>query len=119
MQQVCQIPRAREVGQGWISSLIFSIFAVLKCFPIVYRCQPDVILINGPGTCVPVVIVSRILSRVALCPMAKIIFIESICRVKSLSLSARILWYVVDDIIVQWPELMDTNHGVKFIGKFL
>lgn len=77
------------------------------------------VLVNGPGTCVPVVIVARILSFVKLCPKPKIIFVESICRVKTLSMSAKLLWYLVDDIVVQWEELMHANQGVKYIGKFL
>ena len=34
----------------------------------------------------------------------KIIYVESFARVKSLSLSAKILRRVVDLFIVQWPE---------------
>merc|ERR1711860_184317 len=119
--QVSQIPRAREVGQGWIWALLFTVIAIFKCFPIVFRCKPDVVLINGPGTCVPVVIVARILSFLKLCPKPKIIFVESICRVKTLSMSAKLLWYWVDDIIVQWPELIKTTSGLhrKTIGKHL
>ena len=117
--QVYQIPRARQVGQGWIWAFLFTVIAIFKCFPVVFRCKPDVVLVNGPGTCVPVVIVARILSFVKLCPKPKIIFVESICRVKTLSMSAKLLWYLVDDIVVQWEELMHANQGVKYIGKFL
>ena len=117
--QVYQIPRARQVGQGWIWAFLFTVISIFKCFPIVFWCKPDVVLVNGPGTCVPVVIVARILSFVKLCPKPKIIFVESICRVKTLSMSAKLLWYLVDDIVVQWEELMHANQGVKYIGKFL
>jgi hypothetical protein len=34
----------------------------------------------------------------------KIIYVESFARVKSLSLSAKLLRHVVDTFIVQWPE---------------
>lgn len=88
--------------------------AFFACFQLVWQASPKLLLVNGPGTCVPVVIATRLLA-----PRTKIIYIESICRVKTLSLSAKILWYFLDVIIVQWPELSFQYQGTKYIGKFL
>ena len=85
----------------------------------VFRCQPELVLVNGPGTCVPIVLVSKILSFIKLSPPVKVIFIESVCRVKSLSLSVKLLWYLLDEVIVQWPELTESHPGVNYIGHFL
>ena len=85
----------------------------------VLKCQPKLVLVNGPGTCVPIVLVSKLLSFVKLCSPVKVVFIESVCRVKSLSLSAKLLWYILDEVIVQWPELTESHRGVKYIGHFL
>ena len=82
-------------------------WAILKCIPLVFKCQPELVLVNGPSTCVPVVLVTKLLSSVKMVPPIKIIFIESVCRVKSLSLSAKLLWYFLDDVIVQWPEMTE------------
>ena len=117
--QIRQIPRAREVGQSWFSSLFFTIWAFLHSIPVVFKCQPELVLVNGPGTCVPIVLVSKLLSFIKLCPPVKIIFVESVCRVKSLSLSVKLLWYFLDEVIVQWPELTESHRGVKYIGHFL
>lgn len=35
----------------------------------------------------------------------KIIYIESVARTKSLSLSGKIMLYLADSFLVQWPEL--------------
>jgi beta-1,4-N-acetylglucosaminyltransferase len=37
----------------------------------------------------------------------KIIFVESFCRVQSLSMTGKILYYVADRFIVQWPGLQE------------
>lgn len=51
----------------------------------------------------------------------KIIFIESMCRVKSLSLTALILYYsnMFSEILVQWPELKEKYPRVKYIGRLV
>lgn len=36
---------------------------------------------------------------------AKLVFVESACRVKSLSLSGKIMYHIADSFIVQWPQL--------------
>ena len=47
-------PRSREVGQPWLASAWTTAVATLYAVGIVLRHMPDVILCNGPGTCVPV-----------------------------------------------------------------
>lgn len=45
-----------------------------------------------------------------------IIYIESICRVKALSLSARLLYLIVDRMFVQWPELAKRYPKAEYHG---
>ena len=49
------IPRARNVGQSYRSSVRTTLKALLSCFSLVWEERPDVILTNGPGVCIPVV----------------------------------------------------------------
>lgn len=37
----------------------------------------------------------------------RVVFVESLCRVQSLSLTGRILYYLADRFVVQWPGLVD------------
>ncbi|CAG0918546.1 unnamed protein product [Notodromas monacha] len=99
-------PRAREVGQSYISAVFSTLYVLFWCIPFLLRERPEVILANGPGTCLPVCCVAWLmrLFRLLTC---RITFIESICRVKSLSLSGKLLRWFTDDVIVQWPELKD------------
>lgn len=70
---------------------------------------------NGPGVCIPPLLIiyfKRMLSRYP----TKIIFIESFCRVESLSLSALIGQFFADELIVHWKKLHKKVSGSKFYG---
>jgi hypothetical protein len=47
------VPRAREVGQSYASSAFTTARAFVHSFMCVLRYQPQLLLCNGPGTCVP------------------------------------------------------------------
>lgn len=49
-----KIPRAREVGQSYFTSVFTTVYAFLHSIFLVWKIQPDVILCNGPGTCIPI-----------------------------------------------------------------
>ena len=76
------------------------------------------ILCNGPGTCVPICLGAWFNRKIGLA-RTKMVFVESICRVKTMSLSGRILKHFVDEVLVQWPELAEANPGTKFIARFV
>mmetsp|Transcript_57936 Transcript_57936/g.131282 ORF Transcript_57936/g.131282 Transcript_57936/m.131282 type:complete len:191 (-) Transcript_57936:517-1089(-) len=97
--RVFRIPRSREVGQSFFTSVFSTAHASLWSFFVVYRIQPHLVLANGPGTCLPICIAAFLFRT-------RIIFCESFCRVKSLSLTGRLVYPFVDRFIVQWPELV-------------
>lgn len=104
---------------------------------------PDLILTNGPGTGVCVVLASLILlffgfsgpasslerggedvaDRQAAWQHAgqmRTIFVESWARVKTLSLSGKILLPLVDRFLVQWPALEGRGGGkAEFVGSLV
>jgi len=47
------------------------------------------------------------------------VFVESVCRVTSLSLTGTVLQYIADEALVQWPDLAGKYPRTKYIGKFL
>lgn len=110
-----KIPRSRKVHQSYISSVFTTLYAIHYSIPVVFLLKPDLILCNGPGTCVPICFVS-FLARVLHLSDNVIIFFESICRVKTLSLTGKILRFFADRIIVQWPELRASYERTVFIG---
>lgn len=104
--QVYDIPRSREVGQSYLSSIVSTCYAFLVALQLVGSIRPDLILTNGPGTALPVCVaafVYRVLGYGY--PSTRIIFIESFCRVRTLSLTGILLYYWVDLFVVHWDEL--------------
>ncbi|XP_046745550.1 UDP-N-acetylglucosamine transferase subunit ALG14 homolog [Diprion similis] len=102
--QVFDIRRSREVRQSYSASVITTLLATFDSIPLVWTQNPDLILCNGPGTCVPLCIVIFFFKLMFL-TNARIIFIESFCRVKTLSLSGKMLYYLADFVIVRWKYL--------------
>ncbi|GAB1600092.1 UDP-N-acetylglucosamine transferase subunit ALG14 homolog [Argonauta hians] len=116
--KVYHIPRSREVGQSYISSIISTIYACFYCFPLVKKIHPDLILCNGPGICIPIAFAGLILKYLFLMDVT-IVYVESVCRVKSLSLSALLLYPFIDNLVVQWPQLKDRYSGTDYIGRLV
>lgn len=102
--KIIEISRSREVGQSYLTSVLTTVWTIFQSFPIIWREKPDLLLCNGPGTCVPLCLVAFFFKSIFMLN-TKILFIESFCRVKSLSLTGKILYYLANHIIVQWPYL--------------
>lgn len=82
-QRTIKIPRSREVGQSYPSSIITTVYALLYSFWIIARLRPNLVICNGPGTCLPIVISTFIWRILGLCE-GKVVFVESFCRVQRL-----------------------------------
>eukprot|EP00397_Hematodinium_sp_SG-2012_P066655 GEMP01100646.1.p1 GENE.GEMP01100646.1~~GEMP01100646.1.p1 ORF type:complete len:161 (+),score=39.07 GEMP01100646.1:28-510(+) len=52
---VHRIPRSREVGQSWSSTVLSTLKAFWWCLWLHRRRRPGLLLCNGPGTCVPLI----------------------------------------------------------------
>jgi len=48
------IPRSRAVKQGWVSTVFTTLASLPRSFWIVLTEFPDVLIVNGPGVCIPV-----------------------------------------------------------------
>ncbi|KFQ18852.1 UDP-N-acetylglucosamine transferase subunit ALG14, partial [Merops nubicus] len=113
-----RIPRSREVRQSWTSSVVTTLYSILYSIPLTYRLKPDLILCNGPGTCVPVCISALLLGLLGM-KRTIIVYVESICRVETLSLSGKILYYFSDYFIVQWPDLKEKYPKSVYLGRIV
>ena len=47
---------------------------------------------------------------------AKVVWIDSITNVEKLSLSGRMVRYIADLFLVQWPELVERYSNVEYVG---
>ncbi len=60
---------------------------------------------------------AALLYKVLLFRPCRVIFVESFCRVGTISLSGKLLYHVVDRFIVQWPQLTKAYPRAEYIGR--
>ncbi|KAL7874384.1 hypothetical protein SRHO_G00053540 [Serrasalmus rhombeus] len=113
-----RIPRSREVRQSWSSSVLSTLYALLYSVPLVFRLRPDMVLCNGPGTCIPLCAATLLLGILGL-KRVLLVYVESICRVESLSLSGKILYHFADYFFVQWQPLQTRYPKSVYIGRIV
>ena len=118
--EIVTVRRARRVHQSMFTAPLFSLLCLYDSLSILST-TPDLILTNGPGTgvCVVFAAILRLFFGADRSKMRSV-YIESWARVKSLSLSGRILKPFVDRFIVQWPELVEVEgKRVEYAGHII
>eukprot|EP00882_Tetradesmus_deserticola_P007634 GHRQ01008039.1.p1 GENE.GHRQ01008039.1~~GHRQ01008039.1.p1 ORF type:complete len:217 (+),score=68.08 GHRQ01008039.1:334-984(+) len=112
------IPRSREVGQSYITSVFTTLYSLLFAARMVLRHRPQLVLVNGPGTCIPVCAMAFV-NRLLLLSDCRILYVESIARVRKLSLSGYLLYFsrMCDQFFVQWPELQARFPRSMYAGR--
>uniref|UniRef100_A0A8D2A9E8 UDP-N-acetylglucosamine transferase subunit ALG14 n=1 Tax=Sus scrofa TaxID=9823 RepID=A0A8D2A9E8_PIG len=113
-----RIPRSREVQQSWPSSALSTLYSLWFSFPLTHRVKPDLVLCNGPGTCVPICVSALLLGILGIKKVI-IVYVESVCRVEHLSLSGKILFHLSDYFIVQWPALKKKYPKSVYLGRIV
>lgn len=113
--EIIKISRSRHVGQSYLSSVFTTLYSIMNCIPMLIRLQPELIICNGPGTCVPICLIAFLMKLFFINRNCKIVFIESFCRVKTLSLSGKILIWITDLFVVQWPQII--SGKIKYFGR--
>lgn len=113
-----KVPRARQVLQSYWTSVFSTVVSVIYSIPLVFRVWPDLILCNGPGTCIPVCGIGYLIKFLGLHDV-KLVYVESICRVQALSLSGKLLYYLADHLVVQWPELKKKYPRTTYLGRIM
>jgi len=108
------ITRSRQVHQSYVTACLTTLRGFVECVWLLWRAPPaDVVLTNGPGTCVPV-LVAQLLLNVLAWRRARLIYVESVCRVERMSLTGRLVVPLCDRCVVQWPQL--ATHNTVYLG---
>ncbi|KAI9643357.1 UDP-N-acetylglucosamine transferase subunit [Ciborinia camelliae] len=118
------VPRAREIHQPLYTAPISSFWCMRGCIKALHKISvtstihpqyPDVIITNGPATAVIMILASFLLKFLGLAPLWKMqtIYVESWARVKTLSLSGKVLLWlgIYDRFLVQWEDLAKQING--------
>ncbi|KAJ8587459.1 glycosyltransferase family 1 protein [Rhizopogon salebrosus TDB-379] len=110
------IPRARRVHQPLLTTPPDAVKSLLVCVYLISICPlfnkgafrrpfADLLILNGPGTCV-ILYAAVLLNKLIGLPSTRVMYVESFARVRSLSLSGKLLYHFVDRFVVQWPDLV-------------
>jgi len=81
-------------------------------FKVLRKEKPDLVISTGAGVAVPFIYAAKFFGM-------KTIYIESLTRVKDLSLAGKLIYPVVDHIFVQWQELANKYRKADFKGRVL
>lgn len=112
-----RIFRNREVKQSWITTLFTSIWSLVQAFYVILRSKPQLLICNGPGTCLSLCY-SAFFLRVCGVASTKIVFVESFCRTENLSLTGKLLLAISDRFIVHWKGLKGISpNKIEYLGK--
>ncbi|GMI93542.1 hypothetical protein like AT4G18230 [Hibiscus trionum] len=112
-----QIYRSREVGQSYVTSVWTTLVATVHALWLMIKIRPQVVLCNGPGTCFPLCVIAFIFKVIGI-RWSSIFYVESIARVKKLSLSGLLLYklQIADQFFVQWPQLQRKYPRAHYVG---
>jgi beta-1,4-N-acetylglucosaminyltransferase len=118
--EVLTVPRARNIHQPLYTTPFSSLRCLIVCIMLLIRqskatsgtgitTSPDIIVTNGPATGVIIILASLIVKFFGLQKRGDMrsIYVESWARVKTLSLSGKILFNfgLTDRFLVQWEGL--------------
>lgn len=100
------------LGRGPTNRSLGALLANLRlAWRVVRRERPDVILSTGAALAVPFFLAGKLCG-------ARLIFVESLTRTTSLSLSGRLVRPLADAFFVQWPDLAHAKRA-RFAGRLL
>jgi beta-1,4-N-acetylglucosaminyltransferase len=137
---IAVVPRARMIHQSLLTTplsclrTLYASFAHILRAPLLHPDQrpttpyeaaaadlPDLIITNGPATAVIVILAAYILRFLNIRGAdsrgkCRTVYVESFARVKTLSLSGKLLVRVVDRFLVQWEALEGAGGRAEFWG---
>ena len=89
--------------------LIRAIINFFNALLILRKSKPDLVVSTGASLAVPFILASKLYK-------IKTIFIETIGRPDDLSLSAKLVYNIVDELYVQWPECLERYPKALYRG---
>lgn len=110
------VTRSRAVHQSYLTSVVTTLVSLFESLLLLASIRPAMLLSNGPGVCIPLIVAARLLS-----PKSLIIYVESFCRTRTLSLSGKIVYHLrlADHFLVQWPKLVEQYGRAQYLGGVL
>ncbi|CAI8491202.1 hypothetical protein CAS74_004936 [Pichia kudriavzevii] len=112
--------RARNIGEGKFKATVNTLRSFISTISTFLGKNklPDIFLTNGPGTAIPIAYILFIFKFFGMC-RTKIIYMESIARVKDLSLTGWLIMPISDRILVQWERISKKYRRCEYYGMLV
>jgi UDP-N-acetylglucosamine:LPS N-acetylglucosamine transferase len=103
----------KHYGERNIHLFLMMINITLKAFSILIKEKPDVIVSTGAEIAIPICYIGKFMGK-------KIIYIESLSRIRTRSGTGKIIYPIADLFLVQWQSLLK-RYGKKaqYWGKVI
>jgi len=110
--QVHRLLRPRGKDTGKLAAALRTLVTAFQALRVLLRVRPKAILSCGPAIAVPVAILGKLLG-------ARVIFVETGSRIKTVSMTGRIMYRWADLYFVQWPQLQEKLPRAIYAGRLV
>lgn len=121
--EIVPLRRGRRVGQSYLTAIWTTLIGILHSTSIVLTHEPKICLTNGPAISVTISLAIRFLQAITLNTRyrCEIVYIESFCRTKTLSLSGKLIYHLrlANEFYVQWPAILAAYPRAKYRGMLV
>ena len=83
-----------------------------QCWRVLLEVRPNVIITTGSNIAVPLFYLGKLLG-------CKLVFIETRAHVFSKSLTGKLVGWLSDKVIVQWPEMLPLYKNAEYYGTLV
>lgn len=87
-------------------------WVLIRCINVILRERPDVVISTGAAVGCIMCFLGKLLG-------ARVVWLDSIANVERISLSGRMVRYIADLCLVQWPELEQRYKNVEYVGAVI
>lgn len=100
-----ELDDAYIMKKDWGPMFFQQIYFAIKALRILPKEKPDVVITTGGGMATPFCYLAKLMGK-------KVVFIESLCRIDTMSKGGKWIYPVADLFLVQWEELKE-KYGEK------
>lgn len=93
----------------YIYTLIYNMF---KCIKIAFKIKPDTVVSTGAQ-------IGGIMCLMCKLRGAKVIYIESLAKIESLSVTGKNIYHFADKFYVQWEGLAKKYKKAEYLGRLI
>jgi len=103
-------PRTKD--PKFLTNIRFLLLSFIGELLILIKARPNVIISAGAGIAVPISVWGRIAG-------VKIIYVEDACRLRALSLTGKMMYWIAHLFFVQWEPLKEKYPRAIYAGRLL